>query len=170
MRTSDYIFDRVLVLLVLLQIREQPLTRSQLIRPLIVIGAVVAVYLRQVPTSGNHVWLTEVLAAIGWASGITVQMRPGSNHQTLVQARWASAMFWVLGMGGRFAFLVWISYGGVAWLAQFSLHHHIASAAAWTVAVLAEAVAEVVAQTVVLVVRSRSVMPHRDFSAGPLQD
>lgn len=161
MSVFDYVIDSALVLMVLLQIREQPLTRRRMIRPLLVVGAAVALYLRQVPTSGNDVWLTLVLAAvgaaIGWASGVTVHMRSGSDGKTLVQAGWASAVFWVLGMGGRFAFLVWVNHGGAAWVIRFSYHHDITSIAAWTVAVLAEVVFEVVARTAVMAVRGQKV-------------
>jgi hypothetical protein len=38
MSTSTYIIDAALVLLVLLQIRERPLTNRQLIRPLVILG------------------------------------------------------------------------------------------------------------------------------------
>ena len=39
-------------------------------------------------------------------------MRRGADGEVLARAGWASAFFWVLGMGSRFAFLVWISHGG----------------------------------------------------------
>ncbi len=159
MTTLDYVLDSALVLMVFLQIREQPITWRTFLGPLVVIGIACGHYLKSVPTSGNDVVLTLTLAAlgaaIGFASGVTLKMRRDSARQVLIQARWASVVFWVLGMGGRFAFLIWISHGGVAWLTQFSIHHHITSSAAWTVAVLAEAVLEVLAR--MLVVGARAV-------------
>lgn len=160
---TDYVLDSVLVLLVLTQIREKPLTTFRVfVLPLIVVGIAVEDYLQQIPTAGHDLLLAIVLAAIGaiigWASGVTVHMRPRSDGKTLIKAGWVSAFFWVLGMGGRFAFLIWISYGsGVTWVTKFSFHHDITSGAAWTVAVLAEAVLEVVARIVVLAIRSRKV-------------
>ncbi len=169
MSILDYVIDSVLVLLVLLQIREQPLTRHQMIRPVLIVGVAAAIYLRQIPTLGNDVWLTAVLAAVGAAiggsSGITVHMRSGSDGKTLVRAGWASAIFWVLGMGGRFAFLVWVNHGGAAWVVRFSYHHDITSVAAWTVAVLAEAVFEVLARTLVMAARGRKVV--KSMWSGP---
>lgn len=166
---ADYVFDSVLVLLVLTQIREKPLTGRVLVLPLIVVGIVVSDYLRQVPTAGHDILLMLVLAGIGaiigWASGVTVHMRPRADGKTLIKAGWMSAIFWVLGMGGRFAFLIWLSYGsGVTWLTKFSFHHDITSGAAWTVAVLAEAVLEVVVRTVVLAVRGRQVASRGESS------
>jgi hypothetical protein len=147
MAITDYIFDSVLVLLVLLQIKERPLTTSTLVRPLIIIGAAVAIYLNGIPTAGNDLVLVTVLAllglVIGTASGRTVMVRRDANGEVLARSGWASAFFWVLGMGSRFAFLVWTSHGGAATIGQFSAQHSITSGEAWTAALLAMAVFEV---------------------------
>lgn len=66
---------------------------------------------------------------------------------------WVSGFFWVLGMGSRFAFIYYISHGGVSWVQQFSAQHAITSSEAWTVALLAMAVFEVCARSLVLAVR-----------------
>ena len=71
-------------------------------------------------------------------------MRRGPDGDVLARAGWLSGFFWVLGMGSRFAFLVWISHGGAATIAHFSATHSITSGEAWTVALLAMAVCEVV--------------------------
>jgi hypothetical protein len=159
MTTSDYLIDATLVLLVLLQIKERELTTKTLIRPLIILGIAVASYLHGIPTAGNDLVLAAVLAitggAIGVASGVTVIMRGGSDGSVLARAGWASAMFWVLGMGSRFAFAVWSSHGGQSSIAHFSASHSITSAEAWTVALLAMAVFEVCGRTLVMVARRR---------------
>jgi hypothetical protein len=36
-------------------------------------------------------------------------MRGGPDGEVLARAGWASAFFWVLGMGSRFAFIFWIT-------------------------------------------------------------
>jgi hypothetical protein len=156
MTTTDYLIDSTLVLLVLLQIKERTLTTKALIRPLIIVGIAVANYLHGIPTSGNDLVLVAVLAllggAIGLASAKTVIMRAGSDGNVLARAGWASAFFWVLGMGSRFAFIFWITHSGVSALGQFSVQHSI-TASAWTVALLAMAVCEVVSRSALMAVR-----------------
>jgi hypothetical protein len=157
MTITDYLIDSALVLLVLLQIKERPLTTKTLIRPLVIVGIAVMNYLHGIPTAGNDLVLVGVLALlglmIGVASGQTVQMRRGSGDAVLARARWLSGFFWVLGMGSRFAFLVWINNGGAATIGHFSATHSITSGEAWTVALLAMAVFEVCGRTLLLAAR-----------------
>jgi hypothetical protein len=160
MTTTDYLIDSALILLVLLQIKERPLTTRQLVRPLVVLGIAVASYLHGVPTAGNDLVLAGILVmlggAIGVASGKTVIMRRGGAGEALVRSGWLSGFFWVLGMGSRMAFLVWISHGGSTTIAHFSAQHSITSAEAWTVALLGMAAGEVLGRTAVLALRSRA--------------
>lgn len=157
MTTTDYLIDSTLVLLVLLQIKERPLSTRALIRPLLVLGVAVANYLHGIPTAGNDLVLLFVFgatgAAIGTASGLTVKMRPGQAGEALMRTGWISGFFWVLGMGSRFAFIYWISHTGAASIASFSAHHSITSGEAWTVALLGMAVFEVLGRTAVLAAR-----------------
>ena len=116
MTTTDYLIDSTLVLLVLLQIKERPLTVRQLLRPVIILGVAVASYLHGIPTAGNDLVLAGAFVllggAIGVASGQTVFVRRGEAGEALVRSGWLSGFFWVLGMGSRMAFLVWIAHGG----------------------------------------------------------
>jgi hypothetical protein len=157
MSITDYIFDSALVLLVLLQIKERPLTTKDLVRPVVIVAIFVATYLNGIPTAGNDLVLVAMLAllglTIGVASGQTVLMRRGRDGEVLARARWMSGFFWVLGMGSRFAFLVWISHGGAATIGHFSTQHAITSGAAWTAALLAMAVFEVCGRSLVLAAR-----------------
>jgi hypothetical protein len=157
MTTTDYLIDSALVLLVLLQIKERPLTNRTLIRPLVILAIAVASYLHGIPTAGNDLVLVCVLAilgaGIGLASGVTVFMRTGPDGQVRLRSGWLSGFFWVLGMGSRFAFIYWISHSGAASVASFSAQHSITSSAAWTVALLAMAVCEVLGRTGVLAAR-----------------
>jgi hypothetical protein len=156
MTPTDYLIDSALVLLVLLQIKERTLTIKSLVRPLIVVAIAVINYLHGIPTAGNDLVLVGVLAllglSIGVASGQTVRMRP-SRGGVLARAGWASAIFWVLGMGSRFGFAIWVSHGGASVVGQFSAHHSITSGEAWTAALLAMAVCEVWGRTLVMAAR-----------------
>jgi hypothetical protein len=161
MTTTDYLIDSALILLVLLQIKERPLTLRQLLRPLVIVAIAVASYLHGIPTAGNDLVLAAITiligATIGVASGQTVIMRRGAGGEALARSGWISGFFWVLGMGSRMAFLVWISHSGSATIASFSVQHSITSTEAWTVALLGMAVAEVLGRTAVLAIRSRRV-------------
>ena len=157
MTTTDYLIDSALVLLVLLQIKERTLTTKALVRPLVILAIAVANYLNGIPTAGNDLVLVGILAlvglSIGVASGQTVRMRRDREGGVLARAGWASALFWVLGMGSRFAFAVWVSHGGAAAIGQFSVQHAITSGEAWTAALLAMAVFEVCGRTLVVAAR-----------------
>jgi hypothetical protein len=157
MSFTDYLIDSTLVLLVLFQIKERPLTTKMLVRPVIIVGIAVATYLNGIPTAGNDLVLVAMLAllglSIGLASGQTALMRRGGHGEVLTRTGWASAFFWVLGMGSRFAFLVWTTHGGAHTIAQFSAQHSITSSEAWTVALLAMAVFEVCGRSLVQAAR-----------------
>jgi hypothetical protein len=161
MTTTDYLIDSALVLLVLLQIKERTLTTQALVRPLIIVAVAVVNYLHGIPTAGNDLVLVGVLAllglSIGVASGQTVMMRLGRDGGVLARAGWASAIFWVLGMGSRFAFAVWVAHGGASVVGRFSAQHAITSGQAWTAALLAMAVFEVWGRTLVLAARRHQI-------------
>jgi hypothetical protein len=160
MTTTDYLIDSALVLLVLLQIKERRLTTQAIVRPIIILGVAVANYLHGIPTSGNDLLLISALAltgaTIGMASGFAVLMRRGDEGEVLARAGWVSAFFWVLGMGSRFAFLVWITHGGASAVGTFSLQNSI-TAAAWTPALLGMAAFEVLGRSAVLALRRRQL-------------
>jgi hypothetical protein len=141
MSTFSYILDSALVLLVLMQIKERRLTTTSIIRPIVIVAIAVVSYLNGVPSAGNDLVLVAVLACvgalIGIASGQTLFMRRDADGNVLARAGWASAFFWVLGMGSRFAFIYWTSHSGAHDLGTFSANHSITSAEAWTVALLA---------------------------------
>jgi hypothetical protein len=151
MTTTDYLIDSALILLVVLQIKERPLTVRQLLRPLVIVSIAVVSYLHGIPTAGNDLVLAGAVtllgAVIGIASGQTVIMRRGSAGEARARSGWVSGM----------AFLVWISHGGSATIVSFSAQHSITSGEAWTVALLGMAVAEVVGRTAVLAIRSRRI-------------
>jgi hypothetical protein len=161
MTISEYLIDSALVLLVLLQIRERELTTKQIIRPVVTLAIAVVIYLHGIPTAGNDLVLAGALALIGGliglGSGYTVIFRRSDDGRVLFRAGWLSGIFWVLGMGSRFAFAYWASHGGSSSIASFSAHHSITGGEAWTLALLAMAVFEVLGRTAVLVVRRREL-------------
>lgn len=166
MSLTSYLIDSALVLLVLLQIKEKPLTTKSLLRPMIIVGVAVANYFTSLPTAGNDLVLIAALGTLGLLIGTaagqaTIVRHRSSDGAVTVRAGWLAGVLWVLGMGLRFAFLVWISHSGAAPLAHFSAAHSI-TAAAWTDALLAMAVAEVAGRTAVLAARrqrARSAAP-----------
>ena len=157
MSITDYLIDSALVLLVLLQLKERTLTTQTIVRPLIIVGVAVANYLHGIPTAGNDLVLLSALAltgaTIGVASGLAMFMRRDAQGKVLARAGWASAFFWVLGMGSRFAFLVWITHGGSPAIAHFSAQNSITSGEAWTVALLGMAVFEVAGRSLTMALR-----------------
>ena len=157
MTTTDYLIDSALVLLVLLQIKERPLTTRTLVRPLVIVAIAVVSYLHGIPTGGNDLVLVGLLATlgaiIGIASGQAVLMRRGDDGEVLARSGWASGCFWVLGMGSRFAFIYWITHSGASTIASFSAQHSITSGEAWTVGLLAMAVLEVGGRSLIQLVR-----------------
>ncbi|HZE04850.1 MAG TPA: hypothetical protein VE127_06490 [Solirubrobacteraceae bacterium] len=170
MSITDYLIDSLLVLLVLLQIKERPLTNRSLIRPLVIVGVAVVVYLNGIPTGGNNLVLVAVLALlgalIGLASAQAVIMRRGGDGQVLARAGWASGFLWVLGMGSRFAFIIWITHGGFAAIASFSAEHAITSGQAWTAGLLAMALFEVLGRTALLAGRRNQLQRSAALSAA----
>jgi hypothetical protein len=159
MTTSTYIIDSALVLLVLLQIRDRRLTRRLLVMPLVILGVAVSNYFHAIPTTGNDLLLIAAIgvigAAIGIASGFSAIMRRREDGTVTTRAGWWSGFFWVLGMGSRFAFAIWIAHGGAASIASFSAQNSITSGAAWTDALLMMAVCEVVGRTLIQAARWR---------------
>jgi hypothetical protein len=171
MSPTDYLLDSALVLLVLFQIKERALTTQSIIRPLIIVGVAVVIYFNGLPTAGNDLVLVGVLGALGLALGTAagratfVRLRP-SDDTVVARAGLIAAVLWVVGMGLRFAFLVWISHGGQASLAHFSAIHSITSSEAWTDALLAMAVCEVAGRTLVLAARREKARLHRPALAA----
>ena len=161
MTFTDYLINSALVLLVLIQLKERPLTTRTLVRPLVILGIAVASYFQGIPTAGNDLVLVGVLAllggTIGVLSGKAVMMHRDTDGQVVARAGWASAVYWVLGMGSRFAFLIWINNGGHATIASFSAAHSITSGEAWTAALLGMAVFEVLGRTAVLALRRQQL-------------
>jgi hypothetical protein len=89
---------------------------------------------------------------LGTAAEQTTFLRRRQDGVVLARAGWLAGIGWVLGMGLRFAFLLWISHGGAPSLAHFSATHAITSAA-WSPGLLAMAVGEVLGRSALLLAR-----------------
>jgi hypothetical protein len=175
MSLIGYLLDSALVLLVLVQIRERPLSTRSLVAPLILVAIAAVSYVTSIPTAGNDLALIGVLGVFGALLGVgaaqaTFLRRRGDGVVT-ARAGWTAGTLWVLGMGLRFAFAVWVTHGGAASLAHFSAATSITSADAWTDGLLAMALFEVAGRTAVLASRRRRLTGRRPaamFAAGRL--
>ena len=158
----DYLVDSLLVLIVFRQLRESRFDRRAIILPLAIVAVVAHSYLHAIPTAGNDLYLiaglTGVGLILGTLSALATRVRADGGRYALVKAGWASAGLWVLGMGSRMAFSVWVANGGQPVVARFSEAHHITSGEAWTAALVLMALAEVATRVGVLYLRSRQAL------------
>jgi ABC-type Co2+ transport system permease subunit len=156
MTFSDYLFDSVLILLVLRQIRESRLDRRAILLPLGIVAYVANSYLKTIPTTGNSLVLIIGLALVGISFGaigaLATRVRVDGQPHALVKAGWISAGLWVFSMGFRMGFAIWASNGGGPSLERFSIAHHI-NGNAWTAALVLMALGEVVTRVGMLVYR-----------------
>jgi hypothetical protein len=153
MTATDYLLNAGLVALVVLQIRGHKITRARLLFPVAATVYVASMFLHSVPTAGNDLAFVAGLAAVGAALGVAAGLATAvSRHGTLAVAKagTAAAALWVVGIGARTGFALWVSHGGQATVAQFSATHGITTAAAWTAGFVLMAMLEVLTRTAVL--------------------
>jgi hypothetical protein len=166
MSLTDYLLDTALVLLVFRQLRESRFTRRTVLLPVVICAVVAQQYLHSLPTAGSDLLLVGVLTLVGLtlgtASGLTTRVRRDAAGAAWVKAGGAAAILWVLGMGSRFAFSVWVSHGGGPTIGRFSAEHGL-TAAGWTAALVLMALAEVLSRTALLWVRSRRPAAEREL-------
>ncbi|MFD7555712.1 hypothetical protein ACFV9E_14390 [Streptomyces sp. NPDC059835] len=161
MTATEWITDAALILVVFRQLREGRLDRKTFLLPLIIVAFVAHSYLDAVPTDGNDLVLIAALMAVGAALGISggiyTRIRALDGH-LLIKAGAVSAVLWVVGMGARMGFQVWVEHaGGADDVARFSLTHHITGEQAWVAAFVLMALTEVVTRVATIYVRSRTV-------------
>jgi hypothetical protein len=162
MTITDYAIDIVLIGLVAFQIHGMRLTRRALILPLVLVGIVATNYLKTIPTAGNDLFLivglTAIGATLGSLAGLFTSVRQDSSGTPVAKAGAVAAILWVLGVGSRFAFQLYVSHGGLPAVAHFSAAHDITSGAAWTAALVLMALTEVLCRHAIIVFRA-----HRRF-------
>lgn len=153
MTITDYLFNIGLIALVVLQIRGHKVTRARLLLPVVATVWVASQFLSSIPTAGNDLGLISVLAGLGAVLGVaaglaTTVRREGAG--TFAKAGAAAAALWVVGIGARLGFSVWVTHGGSASVAHFSAVNDITSAAAWTAGFVLMAMLEVTVRTGIL--------------------
>ncbi|MFD7169561.1 hypothetical protein [Streptomyces violascens] len=160
MTTTDWITDIALVLVVFRQLREGRLDLKTFLIPLGIVAFVAHTYLDSIPTAGNDLVLIGALmavgAALGIAGGVYTRIRVAGEH-LLIKAGAVSAVLWVLGMGARMGFQVWVEHGGADDVARFSIAHQITTDQAWVAAFVLMALTEVVTRLGTIFLRGRMV-------------
>jgi hypothetical protein len=161
MTTTEWITDICLVLVVFRQLREGRLDLKTFLIPLGIVAFVADSYLDTIPTGGNDLVLVAALmavgAALGIAGGVYTRVRSVGGH-VLIKAGAVSAILWVLGMGARMGFQMWVEYGnGADNVTRFSVAHHITGDQAWVAAFILMALTEVVTRLSTIFIRGRMV-------------
>ncbi|CAM5280265.1 hypothetical protein AB0M94_13545 [Streptomyces xanthochromogenes] len=160
MTTTEWITDIALILVVFRQLREGRLDAKTFLIPLGIVGFVAYSYLDTIPTAGNDLVLIATLMAVGAvlgiAGGIYTRIRALDGH-LMIKAGAVSAILWVVGMGARMGFQLWVEHGGGADdVARFSLAHDITSSQAWVTAFVLMALTEVITRVATIYLRSRT--------------
>jgi hypothetical protein len=165
MTLIDYLLNAALIGLVALQIKGHRVTLVRLAVPVVLTIWGASQFLHAIPLAGNDGALEAALTLLGAALGIlagaaTSIVRDGTG--AVARARFAAAILWVVGIGARVGFSLWVSHGGQGAVASFSAAAHVTSGAAWAAGFILMAMAEVVARTSVLylrTVRSGAIVP-----------
>lgn len=157
MTFTEYLLNIGLVGLVLLQIRGHKVTRARMLLPVVVTVWVASQFLHGLPTAGNDTVLETTLALIGAALGAVAGLATSVTRQgagAFAKAGTVAAFLWIVGVGARVAFSVWVTHGGQPTVARFSAAHSITSGAAWAAAFIFMAMLEVTVRTGVLYVKA----------------
>jgi hypothetical protein len=176
MTITEYLMNIALVSLVVLQIRGHKITAARLLVPVVMTFWFVSQILHTIPTAGNDVLLEGSLALVGAGLGVAAGFATSIRRLgegAFAKAGAVAAVLWVLGIGARVAFSLWVTHGGQPTVARFSAAHHITSGHAWAAAFILMAVVEVSTRTAVLylkTLRTGAVIPrggllHRPASA-----
>jgi len=160
MTLFDYALNITLIALVVLQMRGRRLDRRGLLLPLGLVVWAASQYLHGIPTSGNDALLVAIGTGTGLGLGVAsarfTRVEPGSDGVPVARATLAAAALWVLGIGARMGFALYMQYGGAPTVVRFSQVHHL-TGAGWVTAMVLMALVEVAARTLVLWARSRIV-------------
>jgi hypothetical protein len=158
MTAFEYALNIVLVGLVVLQIRGIRLTKAALLVPVVVTAWAASQILHTIPTGGNDVALEAIFGlagvTLGAAAGLVTAVRRDGTA-AVAKAGAVAALLWIVGIGARVGFSVWVQNGGAVDVRQFSVAHHITGGPAWGTGFVLMALAEVVTRTGVLYVKAR---------------
>lgn len=164
MTTFDYLLNIALVALVVLQLRGRRLDRRGLLLPLALVAWAATQYLHGIPTSGND----ELLVALGIGAGLGLgvasakltKLDVDEEGVPIARATLAAAALWVVGIGGRMAFSLYMQHGGAPTVMRFSQVHHL-TGQGWVTGMVLMAFVEVVSRTLILWIRSRTLVVGR---------
>ena len=157
MTVTQYLLNAgVLVFVLATNLGTRHLTWRRLALPLVLVAGAAAVFLRDLPTSGNDATLEAVGLAAGVALGLLAGAAMSVRHEAgrpVTSAGSAYAALWVAVVVGRVLF----AYGADHWFSRqiglFSYEHRITGADAWTAAFVLMALAMVSTRVVVTAVR-----------------
>ena len=147
--------------------RHRKIGKVRILRPLVIAGAIVPLYLRGMTGTGTGLTLELALAAAGillglGAVGLMTVYRSPRTGKPVSRAGWGYAWLWTLVIGARALF----SYGSTNWFGPELGHwmtRHAVTTAALTDALLFMAVAMLITRTLCIVVRRGLSGP-----AGPM--
>jgi hypothetical protein len=161
MTTTDYLINAMFVLIVVRQARERELDLRSVLIPLLLMAFVGHLYIHSIPTTGNDLTLVGLLASVGLTlgviSGLATHVRTGENGLAVVRVGWLAGALLVFGITARMVFAFAVTHGAHHAVASFSVAHQI-TAAAWPVALVAMALAEVSARIATVELRGRRLM------------
>jgi hypothetical protein len=165
MTLTDYLLNAALISLVVLQIRGHRVTAVRLLVPVVLTIWGASQFLQSVPTAGSDLALEVALVFEGCCLGVLAALATGIHRDgegAIAKAGAAAALLWVVGIGARVGFYLWVTHGGQAAVSSFSASVHVTSGAAWAAGFILMAMAEVVSRTGVLylkTVHSGAVIP-----------
>jgi hypothetical protein len=160
MTTTEYALNVALVGLVLLQMRGLKITKAALVFPVVMTVWIATSLLKTIPTGGNDLSLeiggAVAGATLGVCAGLATSVRR-EGATAIAKAGTLAALLWVLGIGARVGFSLWVGHGGAATIRDFSLAHRITGGPAWGTAFILMAITEVVSRTGVIYAKTRHV-------------
>jgi hypothetical protein len=142
---------------------HRKVTKFRILRPLVMAGAIVPLYLTGLQTTGTGLVLELALATAGVALGLTAialmtVYRSPKTGNPVTGSGFGYATLWVLVIGARSAF----SYGSVHWFGPQLGHwmaRHAVTSGALTDALIFMAVGMLVTRTVGILVGARGLAP-----------
>jgi hypothetical protein len=157
MTLTDYLLNATLIGLVALQIRGHKVTVARLLLPVILTIWGASQFLQTLPTAGGDLALESSLVMAGCALGVLAGLATGVHRVgdgAIAKAGGIAAILWVVGIGARVGFYLWVTHGGQAAVSSFSATVHVTSGAAWAAGFILMAMAEVISRTGVLYLKS----------------
>jgi hypothetical protein len=174
MSTSQYLLNLGLLAWILGgNVGTRVVTVRRLRLPLLIVAIAGFVYLRDLPSGGNDVYLELAGALAGAVLGVVAAMLVRvrlENQRVLATAGLGFAALWTAVIGGRIAF----AYGATHWfpvaIGRFSMRHQITGADAWTAAFVLMALAMVVVRVAVAAIQRAQVLRSNPVGAAVTLD